>query len=80
MTKVSLADASLDLLITLKGALDNIFQFSFWLNFIYQIQIDCLFTPTKRKIQKFLQKVKTHQFLLSMHKVGMRLICTHDSV
>ena len=24
-----------------KGALDNIFQFSFWLNFIYQIKIDC---------------------------------------
>ena len=25
--------------ISLKGALDNIFQFSFWLNFIYQIKI-----------------------------------------
>ena len=41
----------------LKGALDNIFNFSFWLNFIYEVKIDCLFTNTKRKIQKFLLKV-----------------------
>ena len=24
-----------------KGALDNILQFSFWLNFIYHVKIDC---------------------------------------
>ena len=25
----------------IKGALDNILRFSFWLNFIYQVNIDC---------------------------------------
>ena len=25
----------------LKGALNNILQFSFWLNFIYQVKLDC---------------------------------------
>ena len=29
------------LTLTLKGALDNILTFSFWLNFIYQVNIDC---------------------------------------
>ena len=33
--------SDLKLEIRLKGALDNIFQFSFWLNFIYKIKIDC---------------------------------------
>ena len=40
----------------LEGALDNILEFSFWLNFIYQVKIDCLITNTRRKIQKILQK------------------------
>ena len=33
----------------LKGALDNILKCSLWLNFIYQVKIDCKFTNTKRK-------------------------------
>ena len=41
-----------------KGALDNIWKFSFWLNFIYQVKSDCKFTNSNRKIQQFLQKVK----------------------
>ena len=47
-----------------KGALDNILEFSFWLNSIYQVNIDCLFTSTKRKIQKFLQKMKKSSVLV----------------
>ena len=64
-----------------KTLLDSILKFSFWLNYIYHVKIDCLFTNTKRKIQKFLLKSEElHQFLLSMHKVGMRLICFHVAV
>ena len=37
-------------------------------------------TNTERKIQKFLLKVKKSSFLLSMHKMGMRLICIHVAV
>ena len=42
----------------LKGALDNILKFYFWLNFIYHVKCNCQFTNTKRKIQKFLLKLK----------------------
>ena len=28
----------------IKGAFDNILKLSFWLNFIYQVKIDCYFT------------------------------------
>ena len=42
----------------IKGALDNVLKFSFWVNFIYQVKIDCLFTNTKRRIQSFLLKVR----------------------
>ena len=37
-----------------KGALDIFFfffEFSFWLNFIYQVKIDYLFTNTKEKFK-----------------------------
>ena len=53
-----------------KGALDNILKFSFWLNFIYQIKIDCLFTNTKRKIQKFLLKVKKSSIFVKHAESG----------
>ena len=65
------------LLFLFKGALDKILKFSYWLNFIYQVNIDCSFTNTKTKIQKILPKVKKSSSLLSMQKVGMRLICIH---
>ena len=45
----------------IKGALNNM-----WDYFTYQVNIDCLFTNTKRKFQKSLLKVRTHQALLSM--------------
>ena len=54
-------------LIYIKGALDNILEFSFWLNFIYQVKNDCLFTNTKRNIEKFIINSIQNQFLLSMH-------------
>ena len=38
--------------VKIKGAQDNIFKFSFCLNFIYHVKIDSQFTNTKRKIQK----------------------------
>ena len=41
-----------------KGALDNILKFSFWLNLIYHVKFDYQFINTKRKILKFLLKVK----------------------
>ena len=47
----------------LKGALDNILKFSFWPNFIYHVKIDCLFTNTKRQIQKFLTVKKSLIFV-----------------
>ena len=28
-------------IVSVTGALDNILEFSFWLNFIYQVKIDC---------------------------------------
>ena len=47
-----------------KAALDNILIcFFFLFNFIYQVNIDCYFTNSKRKIQKFLLKVKESFFV-----------------
>ena len=51
-------NAEFEMGILFQGALDNILKFPFWLYFIYQVKFDCLFTNTKRKIQKFLLKVK----------------------
>ena len=62
-----------------KEALDNIFNFSFWLNCTYQF-FDYLFTNTKRIFKNFFCKRRSRQILLSMHKVGMRLICIHVTV
>ena len=39
-----------------KGALDNILKFSFWLNFIYHVKSDFLFTNAKRKKSKVLSE------------------------
>ena len=50
-----------------KEALDNIFKFSFRLNFIYHVTIDCLFTNTKRKMQIFLLKGKKLIFVKYMY-------------
>ena len=35
-----------------KGTLDNISNVSFWINFIYRLKTDCLFTNTKNKNSK----------------------------
>ena len=40
------------------GQYFNILKCSFWLDFINQVKIDCLFANAKRKIQKFFLKVK----------------------
>ena len=63
------------LLMTFKGPLDNIFTFSFWLYFIYQVNI---IHKSKKKNSKILKVKKSSIF--SMHKVGMRLICIHVTV
>ena len=41
-----------------KGALDNILEFSFWLNFIYHVQVIVNLQIQKERFQKFLLKVK----------------------
>ena len=61
----------------LKGALDKIFL---WLNFIYHVECDCLFTNTKIKIQKFHLKVKKSSIFVNMLLVGIRLIYIHVAV
>ena len=63
----------------LKGHWTYIFQYYFWLNFIYHVRIDRWFTNTKqnknktkqkkkKKRKKFLLKVKILPFLLSILK------------
>ena len=41
MSKQSVSVLFSKFLCGFKGALDNIFKFSFWLNFIYHVKIDC---------------------------------------
>ena len=57
-------------IIFFKGTLDNILTFSFWLNNIYQVIVDNLFTNTKRKIQIFLQKVKKSKIIIKHVQSG----------
>ena len=65
----------------LKGALDNIFKFSFKAEFRLSYKNLLLIYKYKTKNSKSPSKSeKNHQFLLSMHKVVMRLICIHVAV
>ena len=63
----------------IKGALDNILKFYFWLNFIYHVKCNC-YRNLRIQKEKFIYsfwKLRNHQFLLNILKVGMRLICIH---
>ena len=53
-------------------------KFSFWLNFIYHVKCAYKFTHTKENSEILSENEEVIIFLLSMNKVGMRIICIHD--
>ena len=67
--------------IWIKGVLDNILKLSFWLNFLFHVKSDCIiFTNTKRKIQKFVLKVKKSSIFVKHADADYNIVILNQNV